>query len=84
MNMGLCMGALSFMNKYSFPSKYLTLLAISSVEDVNVLGGVNVALNSSQSSNTITTNTSPVHQTYLPFRARTNKGVVLFSSYRQM
>ena len=49
------------------------------VQDANILGRVNVAFNCSQSSNTIITNTSPDHQTYLPFRARTNKmRVVLF------
>ena len=44
-----------------------------------VLGRVDVAFNCSQSSNTIITNTSSDHQTYLPFGAGTNKmWVVLF------
>ena len=55
------------------------LLAISSCRMPMQFGSVDVAFNCSQSSNTIVKNTSPDHQSYLPFRARTNKvWVVLF------
>ena len=73
-------GALSSMNKYSFPSKYQTTTGHTFLSRMSMhFGSVDVAFNCSQSSNTVVTNTSPDHQTYLPFRARTNKmRVVLF------
>ena len=69
------------MNNYSFPSKYQTT---TGHKFLYTLGRGNVAFKCSLSSSTIITNTSPDHQTYLPFRARTKKmRVVLFAQRSQ-